>query len=819
MKSSKKLLVALLVLTMLLSTLSVGFAAEAKDESSAVVRAQALGVLKGDGAGNLNLDKPITRAEALTLIVRISGLEGSAELMKGMTQFADVTSAHWASGYVNLGVGQKIVNGYPDGTFKPEGQVTYAEMVKMLLYAMNYGITVEGAAWPAGVMGKADQLGLFDDVAAAPDVPALRGDVVQMIDNSLTVSHLKQTGYGDIKQYEEDDKTTFLSKLKVDELEDVIVTEISKVNDKLDADEIKLDDGKVYTLKADVSAEEIFGLKVNVWVNKDDEIFFVKVKTSEKDILVDTVKSNTTSKIELLIADKEYKLAKDAEVYVNFEAAAPAAENDLKDAYGKVVLDRGEIIFANLIDFDANGVVVKVDGKKIEYFRDSKTTRKLNLADYEEYFIYDASFKAVDLEDIDEDNVIFWYVNADDEIIILVSDGQAEGILSKAKDDEITVDGKKYKKSVLATSTVSSNGNDDVANYSASSAVTENLLDEDVVVLLDLNGRVRHIVGDVDEVSGAQYGIVTEAYRSGKYYYADVFTKDGKEVEYKFANNDDGADVESYLGGKFFAVIKFKLNVDGEIDKAFDATNDILKTVVNVSAFDDDDDYITFAGDSTKYYVTSGAILMNAEPLAGDDDAELVDWAKIKNKSASGVKAIYAVEKRDIKLVVFTEGIESAASELYYGVVKSAPWRETDGWKVELDVYEEGTLEYFLEESGDRGDFAKGGLVAFKLTTNDKIKHGEYKVNDDIAGYDFSKSVFAVDDNYIELEDGDGWLRVSADAVVYSVDKDLDTSKARPESINKTLSYSDISEEDAVEVVVNSKDDVVLVLIWNKIVD
>jgi hypothetical protein len=106
-------------------------------------------------------------------------------------------------------------------------------------------------------MGKADDLDIFDKVNALPNLPALRGDVVKMIDNSLTVNHLKQTGYGDFKQYEEDEGTTFLSKMNVEEIEDVVVTEIAKVNSKLDDDEIVVTDedgdDTTYVLAADVS--------------------------------------------------------------------------------------------------------------------------------------------------------------------------------------------------------------------------------------------------------------------------------------------------------------------------------------------------------------------------------------------------------------------------------------------------------------------------------------------------------------------------------------------------------------------------------------
>ena len=210
--------------------------------------------------------------------------------------------------------------------------------------------------------------------------------------------------------------------------------------------------------------------------------------------------------------------------------------------------------------------------------------------DYDAYYIYDKNFNPVELDYIDEDTAIFWFENNDDEIFIIAVNDKVEGELTRAKDDEITVDGEKYKTSKVSNATISSNANDDIVKYVAAADATEDLLGEEVVVILDVNGRVRHIVGDAESVSGTNYGIVTDAYRSGKYYYANIFTKDGEEVEYKFEKNDDGQAVESALDGKDYVVIKFKLNADGEIDESFVASTDILTTEVTVVEFDDDDD-------------------------------------------------------------------------------------------------------------------------------------------------------------------------------------------------------------------------------------
>jgi len=836
MKKARKLLVALLVLTFLLSTFNVGFAATAadKDLPSHVVRAIALGYLKGFEDGDLKLDQPITRAQALAFVVRISGLEASAELMKGQTQFADVNndpSLQWATGYINLGVGQGIVNGYPDGTFKGNNQVTYAEMAKMLLYAMNYGVTVEGAAWPAGVMGKADDLGIFDKVNAAPNVPALRGDAVKMIDNSLTIHHLVQKGYGDLKYFDEGDET-FLSKLKVEELEEYQVIEVAKVVDsKLEDDEIIVEkeirpgsyDTRTLKLIADVNPEAIFGLTVNAWVNDDDEVFFVDVKTEAKNIIVDTVAdtiAGTTDKVKLLVADKEYKFNGDANIYVNFDKVTGSISDDqFNNMFGKFVLDRGEIVFATLFDFDDKdgGVVTDVSGQKIKYFKTNDSTRTLNLDDYDAYYIYDKNLNAVELDEIDEDSVIFWYVNDDDEIFIFVSNDKVEGELTKAKADEIYVDGDKYKTSVFRC-TISDNNNDDVVVYAPELDQVDNLFGEEVVLLLDLNGRVRHITGKADTVSGTNYGVLTDLYRSGKAYYASIFTKEGKFVEYKFEKNSDTDQFDDLDTVKYY-VVKFKLNSDGEIAEdqiepvTFDASN------VTPLTFDDEKDKIN------NYYVTSDTILFNVEPIDEDKDPKLVKWDDIKNKDGRGLTASFVVDKLDLKVVVFTDGMDSAISDSEYGIVTTAPWREADGWKVELNVFGEGKKEIFLSNDSIRNSFKAGYLVEFTLNTADKLADGGFDVNSAISGYDVTQAVYKVDGNYIVLDaaDPENWVRIAKDAVVYMMkDKaQFDASGNiinRSTKIDRELTYSDIDEGDVIEVVKNDDGVIVLVIIWPGIV-
>jgi hypothetical protein len=86
-----------------------------------------LGYLKGSD-GNFRPDESITRAEFVTLMVRILGLKTD----KSETGFTDVSSDDWFAPYISSAVSQKIVKGYDDGSFKPNNPITREEISSLL---------------------------------------------------------------------------------------------------------------------------------------------------------------------------------------------------------------------------------------------------------------------------------------------------------------------------------------------------------------------------------------------------------------------------------------------------------------------------------------------------------------------------------------------------------------------------------------------------------------------------------------------------------------------------------------------------------------
>ena len=202
----KKLLAMVLALVM---TLSLAVSANAlkagekinEDYAEAVAVLDGMGVFKGYEDGSFKPENKITRAEVATIIYRIYTADVAKNDKSGMyatyNKFSDMAGAGWAAGYIGYCANAEFVKGYPDGTFKPSGNVTGYEVLAMILRAVGYDKNGEftGADWALNVAKYAEQLGVLDNVEKTTNLgaPATRELVSELLFQSIQVPMVTYT--------------------------------------------------------------------------------------------------------------------------------------------------------------------------------------------------------------------------------------------------------------------------------------------------------------------------------------------------------------------------------------------------------------------------------------------------------------------------------------------------------------------------------------------------------------------------------------------------------------------------------------------------
>ncbi len=91
-----------------------------------------LGILNGYEDGTFKPNEPITRAEFATILARLEELNLSKP-----HSFDDVSVNHWANDYIVSATNNGWIYGYEDGSFRPENNITRSEAVAMVNRMLN----------------------------------------------------------------------------------------------------------------------------------------------------------------------------------------------------------------------------------------------------------------------------------------------------------------------------------------------------------------------------------------------------------------------------------------------------------------------------------------------------------------------------------------------------------------------------------------------------------------------------------------------------------------------------------------------------------
>lgn len=127
--------------------------------------------------------KRLGKVLTLTLLTCYIG-SNSGGVLADETPFKDVPFSHWGYSHIQWAVEQDVVDGYPDGTFKPKRTVTQSEFLTMLVRAASPQMIPDDSSttlWEESYITYARKLGWK---VTSPAKKLTRGSAAQLLANA-----------------------------------------------------------------------------------------------------------------------------------------------------------------------------------------------------------------------------------------------------------------------------------------------------------------------------------------------------------------------------------------------------------------------------------------------------------------------------------------------------------------------------------------------------------------------------------------------------------------------------------------------------------
>lgn len=468
------------------------------------------GYVQGYPDGTLGLERNITRAEFATIIVNALGLQEEANsILLPITNFSDVNPTSWYARNLAVASQLGIINGYPDGTFKPENEVSYQEaftmLVRMVLSPEEIMMVEAGGKYPYNYYQAAFNLGLLEDINVNNiAVPALRGNVFVALYNAIA--------YMDGEELIEPEEVT---------VEGLVVEKEGKEVKLLLLDE---DKEAVVKTDKDLRIGEVYLLKV-----KGEEVVEVKESSKAKVVTGELVKDGQGIRINR----KKYSLDNVVEILFNGEEVEfKSLPRRVRTA--KATLYNDKVIYLAAYDFDEIIAIDDVKNNRVYGVTEEGYLRLISDNKYTEVYLYkDGKLTEASFGDIEAGDVAHIKRDKRDTVIILTRD-HVGGVVGKFDPKEFTVEieGTAYKLAEKAVLTqdrkiaVIDSGNV-LRPYEGNDAVASlNILGEIQLINVDEEALV-FTKAIITGINGYVLDVVTETGRSDKFIvteFTELFT-------------------------------------------------------------------------------------------------------------------------------------------------------------------------------------------------------------------------------------------------------------------------------------------------------
>ena len=234
----------------------------------------ALKILEGYEEGTFSPDELTSRGQLAVLVTGMLGLQEAAKSERETQMFTDVFSDNKAAGSIHILSKRGIMPGDKDGSFKPDDQVTYEQVIKVLVTALGYApYAKEKGGDPMGYMVVAGDTGITKKVGGDLKEPITNENTTRLIFNALEVEVMKPSVFGKNPSFDlENGKTVLTEYLKVTKkTEQITATSYTSFSgdSSIEKDEVLI--GDVIYKVGSTKAQEYLGYKVTFYAKEETD--------------------------------------------------------------------------------------------------------------------------------------------------------------------------------------------------------------------------------------------------------------------------------------------------------------------------------------------------------------------------------------------------------------------------------------------------------------------------------------------------------------------------------------------------------------------
>ncbi len=146
--------------------------------AEAIAYLKASGIVEGYADGTYGPDATINRAEFIKIFMK-SVIVDTGKMCKQIP-FSDVSGMEWYGQYIYSARCHGIIDGYPDGTFRPASNINFVEAAKILVRVF-IGDTEADPVWYKPYVEKLSSLNAIPRHIMTFAQPITRGDMAEMI--------------------------------------------------------------------------------------------------------------------------------------------------------------------------------------------------------------------------------------------------------------------------------------------------------------------------------------------------------------------------------------------------------------------------------------------------------------------------------------------------------------------------------------------------------------------------------------------------------------------------------------------------------------